>query len=92
MPPEIRDKSDDYGYFIFGCLLVLIGVRFSFGDAAGVTSTSRQATVSDFKIAGVAVRAPMVHLKTLACYPSSGGKVVGFLGKPLIWLPVGGGI
>lgn len=55
-----------------------------FRDAAGVTSPSRQATVSDFKIAGVAVRAPMVHLKTLACYPASGGKVVGFLGMDVL--------
>jgi predicted aspartyl protease len=58
--------------------------NLEFRDAAGVTSASRLATVSEFKIAGVVVRAPAVHLKTLACYSSSGGKVVGFLGMDIL--------
>jgi predicted aspartyl protease len=53
-------------------------------DAAGVTSSLRQASVSSFKIAGVSVRAPDVQISNLGCYSSSGGKVTGFLGMDIL--------
>ena len=30
--PEKRDTSEDYGYFTFGILMLLIGLRFFVGE------------------------------------------------------------
>lgn len=42
--PEARDKSEDYGYFTFGIVMLLIGIRFFVGEPA--TSQERLFTGS----------------------------------------------